>query len=83
MWMGIVTFSTIEIFILLWCEAGQTVSIIAENANWMVGPDITSTSGWIYSERTHLPTPPRMGYLYWDGSAWQGDDQLLFTFDEN
>ena len=56
--MGIATFSTIVIFILLWCEVGQAVCIIAENANWMVGPGRTiPVDGSIQRGRTspHLP----------------------------
>ena len=48
----------------------------------MVGYDITG-GGLIKTEKTHLPTPPRMGYKYWlvDGSAIQKDETILFTFD--
>ena len=50
----------------------------------MVGPDITDDRGWIQTEKTLHPTPPRMGYEYYDGSVkWPKDETILFTFDNN
>ena len=77
------TFTTQVSFILWRCEAGQAVCIVAGFESWMVGPDITSDKGSIKTKKKFLPTPPIMGYEFWDDSAWQGDETILFTFDNN
>jgi len=43
---------------------------------WKVGDDITDEGGWLASEETGLLTPPRTGWLYDDGTAWQSDITL-------
>ena len=47
---------------------------IITESYWIVGDDNVG----IVSERSGLTTPPRSGWIYYDGTDWVLDDTLLF-----
>ena len=49
--------------------------IITEYGNWIVGSD---NGALIRNERVGLTTPPRSGWVYYDGTDWVLDGTLLF-----
>ena len=52
--------------------------IITEYGRWIVGSDVTKSSGRIFSERFGHTSPPRSGWKYYDGTDKVLDDTLLF-----
>ena len=56
-------------------NVGVKMFIISGTGRWMVGEDITGTSGWMKSEERGLLTPPRSGLQYWNGTTWISDHE--------